>query len=478
MRCLKTTTAKRTTKLLSVEFDMQAEDDGLTNLSWLIHHQCQPLAPIPPQTPPPQCNDGDCIFESSERHAPNWQVEWTTTTSKSIDYKMEPIKPPYSYAQLIAMAMQAHGNQKVLLTNIYGWIRENFAYFRSNDTTWQNSVRHNLSLNKQFIKVPRDSRDKGKGSYWMLDPRMKDSYCLRQRNFGEFSSRKLPQPDLIRPQVNPAIRKFLQSSQQQQYSSKDSVHPMGPNLSGRRPTSVFDQSEYDSSMEEAAAVAAICDRFDNLDQQLCEFSDQDSPFLDFDDHVFKKQSDGGDYCPLGAQLFDADETDPNGTSVNYDWEPLQDYSDPGRERRTLVDADLVDLPLRIPTPEWWGNVNSANSLLMSPCASLISLPTVGSSDFLLDPAQVQDCNVLDTAPLPAPAVLLNSSPTAFKQATNCQPLNDHSWNENTSTFSTVDVQLADTDVMFLDIDAACAEAIVSTPSESLLLSSLTSSEVN
>ncbi|KAL4657885.1 forkhead box protein J1-A-like [Arapaima gigas] len=80
------------------------------------------------------------------------------------------VKPPYSYATLICMAMQSSNKPQVSLSYIYKWIQENFLYFRYADSTWQNSVRHNLSLNKCFIRVPRQKHEPGKGGYWTMDP--------------------------------------------------------------------------------------------------------------------------------------------------------------------------------------------------------------------------------------------------------------------------------------------------------------------
>jgi forkhead protein FKH len=101
-----------------------------------------PLAPAPPyfkrQTTPKteRTQDADRRTKQSPLYNRGMMMESTEEIDFSKDASKD-LKPPYSYATMIAQAIFSSDEEKLTLNNIYQWIMEKYAFYRYSQTGWQ-----------------------------------------------------------------------------------------------------------------------------------------------------------------------------------------------------------------------------------------------------------------------------------------------------------------------------------------------------
>lgn len=86
-------------------------------------------------------------------------------------------KPTWSYAALIGQAVFSTETRKISLAEIYTFIMASYPYYKKSDAGWQNSIRHNLSLNECFIKTARGPDNPGKGCLWAIAPGCEEQFA-------------------------------------------------------------------------------------------------------------------------------------------------------------------------------------------------------------------------------------------------------------------------------------------------------------
>lgn len=96
--------------------------------------------PTPPDSPAPLMAPfaQRSISCDSSFSAPPLLGLHTLTEKESAFYRTNKhVKPPYSYADLICMAMRDLRKSKITLSDIYSWIQDNFVFYQNADQSWQ-----------------------------------------------------------------------------------------------------------------------------------------------------------------------------------------------------------------------------------------------------------------------------------------------------------------------------------------------------
>ena len=141
-------------------------------------------------------------------------------------------KPPYSYATLIGISILTHENKRLTLSQIYNWISNTFKYYKREDVGWQNSIRHNLSLNKAFVKGEK-SKD-GKGHFWCIKPGFEDlflkSKLIKKTSFLEvmekFNNSKSSHTNIPSSPVESSKRSYEEANNESSFASIDTHIPI------------------------------------------------------------------------------------------------------------------------------------------------------------------------------------------------------------------------------------------------------------
>eukprot|EP00842_Homolaphlyctis_polyrhiza_P006846 jgi/Hompol1/750/HPOL_000536-RA len=94
-----------------------------------------------------------------------------SSTAVPSPVKLEPgvtSRPEQSYMELIIEAIESSPCRMMSLQEIYEHIKARYVYFQNAPPTWQNSIRHNLSVQRLFEKKPRPQSRPGKGGLWTI----------------------------------------------------------------------------------------------------------------------------------------------------------------------------------------------------------------------------------------------------------------------------------------------------------------------
>lgn len=203
-------------------------------------------------------------------------------------------KPPYSYATLIGMSILTRPDKRLTLSLIYQWISDTFKYYKREEVGWQNSIRHNLSLNKAFIKGDK-SKD-GKGHFWCIKADCEDQF-LKARNNKKSGYHE----------VMDQLKKLDQLSE----NSTRSINsiPSSPNFSNDQDDHVSKKRRFSNGIDELDSLNEIDNKLSDKSNRNDIYDETNNEVADDDDNDEDDEDDDDDTRYSSKTQHDDDDND-------------------------------------------------------------------------------------------------------------------------------------------------------------------------
>ncbi|KAI0053388.1 winged helix DNA-binding domain-containing protein, partial [Auriscalpium vulgare] len=78
-------------------------------------------------------------------------------------------RPQHTLPVILRCAILGSPKKRLTIREIYAAMEDKYPYYKTAGSTWKQSVRHHLSLNRLFERQPRPVTDPGFGSYWTVN---------------------------------------------------------------------------------------------------------------------------------------------------------------------------------------------------------------------------------------------------------------------------------------------------------------------
>lgn len=124
--------------------------------------------PEPPSSPCSVSSDTvdalEDVDHSARDHAPHPNCPDTLNCLPDTDGR-----PQHTLPVILRCAILGSPRKRLTIREIYAAMENKYSYYKTAGSTWKQSVRHHLSLNRLFERQARPVTDPGFGSYWTVN---------------------------------------------------------------------------------------------------------------------------------------------------------------------------------------------------------------------------------------------------------------------------------------------------------------------